>query len=66
MTVKDIQESANYVLVGAGSLHEVVTVISILKPGHGHGWVVSDKLEKRRTEPHEHVVHLKQRENLGV
>ena len=59
MAVEDVQEAADDVLVRAGSFHKTVTVMGVIKPGHRHSWVVPDKLKKRRTKPHEHVVHLK-------
>ena len=42
VAVEDVEEPADDVLVRAGSFHERMTEMDVIKPGHRHSRVVPD------------------------
>ena len=68
MAVENVEEPADDVLVRAGQRYfdkkfiSSKNILGLREPGHCHGRVVSDQLKQRGAEPHEHVVHLRERE----
>ena len=67
MAVENVEEPADDVLVRAGQRYfdkkfiSSKSILGLREPGHCHGRVVSDQLKQRGAEPHEHVVHLRER-----